>query len=82
MKFPGHVVVVFAFPPAQYDPATQIAHGLVPVREPSPKYPGWHRQLFWDGDMITDTVFSGHWFCTPALHQLLAGHGLHTDPFW
>ena len=71
-----------AFPPAQYDPARQIAHGLVPVREPLPKYPCWHRQLFWEGDNALEIVLRGHWFWTPALHQLLAGHGLHADPFW
>jgi hypothetical protein len=36
VKFAGHETEMLLLPPAQYDPARQIEHGLVPDLEPSP----------------------------------------------
>lgn len=81
VKFAGHETEMLLLPPAQYDPARQIEHGLVPDLDPSPLYPAWHKHAFWDTDCGVDTVFRGHWFwmLLPE-HQVLGGHWMQLLP--
>ena len=63
------------FPPGQYAPLVQMGHGLVPDREPLPKYPGAHRHWFWDVERPGLRVLLGQALFTPAMHQELSGQG-------
>jgi hypothetical protein len=76
----GHEIDTLLLPPGQKKPALQMGHGLVPVMDPFPAYPGKHRHEFWLKLRAAEYELVGHVFCTLALHQLPAGHARHWPP--
>jgi hypothetical protein len=80
VKFTEQAVIRSSLPPAQYDPLVQRGHGLVPVLDPLPKYPGAHRHWFWEDESAELRVLLGQAFTAPAMHQELVVQGEQAPP--
>ena len=69
VELTGQVTARLVSPPAQYLPATQRLHGLVPDTVPVPRYPGLQRQPFCTPVRTGEWVLRGHALEAVPAHQ-------------